>query len=448
MKKIIPFLLFNLLVVHVTKGQDEASRIDSLLTKNTADAEFCGSLLVAKGKRIILKKGYGYSHEKQKIPNDENTVFNIASITKTFTAALILKLQEQGKLSVSDVLSKYYPGYPGGDKITIHHLLTHTAGIPDYLQQKEFQVVDQSKPVALEKMIAFFKDKPLLFEPGTAFRYSNSDYTLLGYIIEKITGATYATALENYIFKPLHLNNTSYGPPQSKSLNTATGYVLYYKNFQRASLVVDPSISYATGAIYSTVNDLYKWHCALQTNKFLSKRSLSAAYTRDKGPYGYGWFTDSLYGRQRVSHDGNIPGFKSNINRFPQDDICVIALSNANNSGVGGIVRNVVNIVYHQPLTKSFADQPVIQLTEEVKKEYTGTYKWKKEDTVQAVVYLKDSNLFMTLGNQPAFEILPVFKDVFKAGEARIEFKRNKEQHVSEIWMFNKGEMAQVSRME
>jgi hypothetical protein len=126
----------------------------------------------------------------------------------------------------------------------------------------------------------------------------------------------------------------------------------------------------------------------------------------------------------------------------------VIALSNANNSGVGGIVRNIVNILYHQPLARSFAQQPVIQLTERVKKEYTGIYKFRKEDTVQATVYLKDSSLFMTLGNQPAFEILPVFKDVFKAGEARIEFRRNKEQRISEIWLFNKGELAQVSKMD
>jgi CubicO group peptidase (beta-lactamase class C family) len=448
MKRILLLLNLSLLMVRASMGQDEVVRIDSLLTKSNDNAEFCGSVLVAKGGKIIFEKGYGYSHAEQKTPNDGNTVFNIASITKTFTAALILKLQEQGKLSVSDALSKYYPGYPNGDKVTIHHLLTHTAGIPDYLQQKEFQAIDQSKPVELEKMIAFFKDKPLLFEPGTAFRYSNSDYTLLGYIIEKVTGLPYGTALENYIFKPLHLEQTSYGPPQNKKLNVATGYMIYYKNFQRASFIVDPSVSYATGAIYSTVNDLYKWHQALQTNKFLSKRSLSAAYTSNKGPYGYGWFTDSLYGRQRVSHDGNIPGYKSNINRFPQDNMCVIALSNANNSGVGGIVRNMVNSMCHQPLTKSFAEQPVIQLTEDVKKEYAGIYKWRKEDTVQATVYMKDNSLFMTLGNQPAFEILPVLKDVFKAGETRIEFKRNKEQRVSEIWIFNKGEMAQVSKME
>lgn len=447
MKRLL-LLLVNITMSCFLFAQDEAHKIDSLFLKSADKAEFCGSVLVAKGGTIMLSKGYGYSHEEQKIPNDANTVFNIASLTKTFTAALILKLQEQRKLSVSNVVSKYYPAYPNGERITIHHLLTHTSGIPDYLRDKQFQAVDQSKPLTLEEMINFFKDKPLSFEPGTAFRYSNSGYTLLGYIIEKVTGLSYGAALETCIFKPLHMKQTSYGPPQNNQLGTATGYMMYFKNFQHPSFVVHPSISYATGAIYSTVKDLFIWHQALQTNKFLSRQSLEAAYRKDKGNYGYGWFTDTLYGQQRVSHDGNIPGYKANINRFPKDDICVIALSNSNNSAVGGLVRNTVNILYHQPLAKSFADRPAIHLSDSIKKEYTGIYKFRKEDSVQVKVYMKDSSLFMAVSNQPSFEIFPVFKDVFRSGESRFEFKRNKEQRISQIWLFSKGELAQVSKQD
>jgi CubicO group peptidase (beta-lactamase class C family) len=448
MGKILLLLSHALSLTCFVLAQDEGQRIDSFLVKKVDNAEFVGSVLVAKGGKIILSKGYGYSHAEQKLPNDENTIFNIASITKTFTAALILKLQEKQKLSVSDALSKYYPEYPNSENITIHHLLTHTSGIPDYLQQKEFQAIDQSKPVTVQEMIAFFKDKPAVSKPGLAFNYSNSGYTLLGYIIEKVTGMSYGAALESYIFKPLHMDHTSYGPPQNNRLTMATGYWMYYKNFQRASLVVHPSISYATGAIYSTVKDLYKWHRALQSNKFLSEQSLKAAYQRENGKYGYGWFSDSLYGRQRVSHDGNIHGYKSNLNRFPDDDLCVIALSNANNSLVGSIVRDVVNILYHQRLTRPFAEQPVLHLSEEVKNNYTGIYKFRKEDSVQVTVFMKDSSLFMTLANQPAFEILPVFKDVFRGGEARIEFMRNREQRISQISLYIKGELAQATRVD
>lgn len=447
MKNFLFLLISNLPLYGTVLAQHEAGRIDSLLLQCVENAEFCGSVLVAKKGKLLFSKGYGYSHEKQKIPNDENTIFNIASITKTFTAAIILKLQEQRKLSVTDVIGKYYPDYPNGDKITIHQLLTHTSGIHNYTEEKAFQTMDQTKPVTLEEMIAFFKSKPLDFEPGTAFHYSNSGYTMLGYIIEKVTGLAYGAALETYIFKPLHMDHTSYGPPQKNALRRATGYMMYYKNYQHASFAVHPSISYATGAIYSTVKDLYKWHQALQTNKFLSDRSLAAAYKKDKGNYGYGWITDSLYGSQRVSHDGNIAGYKSNINRFPQDDICVIALSNSNNSSVGGIVRNMVNILYNQPLPKPFGDMPVIQITDVVRNEYVGIYKWRKEDSAQVTVYVKDNNLFMTIANQPAIEIQPVFKDVFRSGGVRIEFKRN-DGRVKQIWLFNKGELAQVTKLE
>jgi len=448
MRKI--FLLLPIVFCFATAilAQNEPTQIDSLVTAYTNNAEFCGSVLVAKNGKILLKKGYGYSNADQQIPNNETTGFNIASVTKTFTAALILKLQEEGKLSVKDTLGKYYPGYPQASTITIHQLLTHTSGIHDYLQTKEFQQIDQTKPLTLEKMIAFFKDKPLDFEPGSQFRYSNSGYTMLGYIIEKVTGMSYGNALQTYIFKPLRMRHSSFGPPDTSVTKPATGYMYYYRNFKRPSFRVDPSISYATGAIYSTVEDLYLWNNALQSGKILSKKTLAEAYKKDKGNYGYGWFTDSLYGKQRVSHDGNIPGYKSNINRFPDDGVCVIALSNSNNSGVGGMVRNIVNILYHQPLPKPFADLPVINLTDSIKQEYTGVYKFRKEDSVSATISLRDTHLFLTITTQPAVEIFPVFKDVFKAGSARLEFKRNNLGQVHEIFMFKEGEISQVTKFE
>jgi CubicO group peptidase (beta-lactamase class C family) len=448
MRKIFLLLPIAFCLTASLFAQNEPTQIDSLVTAYTHNAEFVGSILVAKNGKILLKKGYGYSDADQQILNNETTVYNIASVTKTFTAALILKLQEEGKLSVKDTLGKYYPGYPQGSTITIHQLLTHTSGIHDYLQTKEFQQVDQTKAFTLEQMIAFFKDKPLDFEPGSKFRYSNSGYTMLGYIIEKVTGMSYSHALEAYIFKPLHMRHSSFGPPDTLVTKPATGYLYYYKNFKKPSFRVNPSISYATGAIYSTVEDLYIWHNALQKGRFLSKKTLAEAYKKDKFNYGYGWFTDSVYGKQRVSHDGNIPGYKSNINRFPDDDVCVIALSNSNNSGVGGMVRNILDIIYHQPLPKAFADLPVINLPDSVKKEYTGVYKFRKEDSASATISLRDSRLFLTITTQPEVELLPVYKDVFKAGNARIEFKRNNMGQVHEIFMFKEGEIAQVTKLE
>jgi CubicO group peptidase (beta-lactamase class C family) len=428
-------------------AQDYRQRMDSLVAKYFDEAEFTGVVLVAKGDKVLLKRGYGYSDAEQKILNDTATVFNVASLTKTFTAAVILKLQEAGRLSVLDLLSKYYPGFPNAEKIRIHHLLNHTSGLFNYTNDQRFQALDQTKELTLEEMIAWFKDKPLDFEPGTKFNYSNSGYTMLGYIIEKVTGTTYAKALESYIFKPLGMDHSSFGPPEPRNVNLAKGYMMYYKNFKYPCFSVHPSISYATGAVYSTVEDLYKWHRALQNGKFLSKASLEVAYKKDRGNYGYGWFTDSLYGRPRVSHDGNISGYKSNINRFPEENLCVIALSNANNSLVGGMVRNLVNIAYDQPFSKSFADQPVLQLPDSLKKEYTGIYKFKKEDSEVVSVLLQDTDLYIAVPGKAAVKILPVNKNAFKSGTIRIEFMRDKQGKIEQMMVFDNGEIMGVQKM-
>src|SRR5688572_25688317 len=248
MKKIL-FLLLATTTSSFLLAQNEAKKIDSLVAKYANDAEFTGTILVSKGGKLLLKKGYGYSNAEKKIMNDASTIYNIASLTKTFTAALILKLHEEGRLSVDDRLSKYYPAFPNNDKITIHHLLTHTSGLFNYTDDKNFWTIDQTKEVKLEDMIALFKDKPLQFEPGTNFRYSNSGYTMLGHIIEKVTGMSYASALHRFIFKPLGMQHSSFGPQDTTSNSLAQGYNMYYKNFKLPAFKVHPSISYATGAI-------------------------------------------------------------------------------------------------------------------------------------------------------------------------------------------------------
>ena len=441
MKKITLVVLSLINLSHFLFAQEEAKRIDSLITQYVHNADFTGSVLVAKGGNILLKKGYGYANAEEKVTHTPNTVFNIASLTKTVTAALVLKLAEAGKLSLDDHLNKYDSSYPNGDQISIRQLLTHTSGIANYTDDNNFRTMDQTKEVSLQQMIAFFRDKPLDFGPGTKFRYSNSGYTMLGYIIEKVTAMSYAKALEGLIFKPLGMQQTSYGPP-AEGKNLAKGYGMFYKNFTNAGPAVHPSISYTTGAIYSTVEDLYKWHRALQGDKFLSKGSLKAAYKKDRSAYGFGWFTDSLYGKGRVSHDGNISGFKANINRIPEDDVCVVALSNANNSSVGRMVRDIMNILYHQPVSKTFAEQPVIAMAESVKQAFVGVYKFRQEDSSKIVVAQKDTTLYITINDQPEFAIEPVFKNQFKSGATRVEFMMNREGKPEQIIIYSKGEIA------
>lgn len=191
MKKNIIILTILLSISVCAFPQLQTAKLEEAITTYVNQNKFTGTVLVARQGKIILQKGYGFKDAATNKPNTVNTVYQVASLAKQFTAAVILKLQEQGQLTVYDQLSNYYPGYPNGEKITIHHLLSHTSGIYNYTDSKAFQLSDQSKPVKLDSLIRIFINEPLLFKPGSKFSYSNSGYTLLGYIIEKLTGKPY-----------------------------------------------------------------------------------------------------------------------------------------------------------------------------------------------------------------------------------------------------------------
>src|SRR5450432_2236055 len=190
MKKLL-ILATALCIINFTFAQNTSGKLDTLINAYAKLYRFNGSALVAKNGTILLNKGYGYRNAADKVLNSEQTIFQLGSITKQFTSAVILKLQEEKKLSVSDKVSKYFPQYPKGDSITIEQLLTHTSGVYNYTNDQNFMANEMTKPASREKIMALFKDKPLDFPPGTGWNYSNSGYSLLGYIIEIATGKPY-----------------------------------------------------------------------------------------------------------------------------------------------------------------------------------------------------------------------------------------------------------------
>ena len=208
---------------------------------------------------------------------------------------------------------------------------------------------EMTKPATREKMLALFKDKPLDFSPGTRWNYSNSGYLLLGYIIEDVTKKTYQQAVRKYIFTPLQMTHSGFDFTDLKSNKKATGYFNLDEKENAAAPIVDSSVSFSAGAIYSTTGDLYLWHKALQKNMILSKEQQEMAYTPVKNNYGYGWGIDSIDGKRRVSHGGGIPGFVTNISRVPQDDICIILLSNASDPTLQDITGNIYAVLYGKP---------------------------------------------------------------------------------------------------
>jgi CubicO group peptidase (beta-lactamase class C family) len=426
MKKIF-VLVAVLFVVHFSFAQGD--KLDALIDAYAKLYKFNGSALVAKNGIILLNKGYGYRNATDKVANNEQTIFQLGSVTKQFTSAVILKLQEEKKLSVSDKLSKYFPGYPKGDSITIEQLLTHTSGIYNYTNDGKFMANEVTKPANREMMMALFKDKPLDFSPGTSWSYSNSGYSLLGYIIEAVTKKPYEQAVRKYIFTPLKMTHSGFDFTHLKSNEKAIGYFKLNDKEKEEAPIVDSSVSFSAGAIYSTTGDLYLWHKALQKNNILSREQQEKAYTPVKNRYGYGWSIDSIEGKRRVSHGGGIHGFITTIARVPEDDICIVLLSNASNTTLGEISKSIFAILYGKEYELP-KERTEIKLPEEKLKEYEGEYELNKD--LHVVISLKDGALVATPTGQKT-EILYAEKEdllFVKSQDIQLEFTRNEKKEI------------------
>ena len=444
MKKLL-LLVAVLCLGHFIFGQGD--KLDTLLSTYAKLNKFNGSALVAKNGVILLNKGYGYRDATSKAPNDEQTIFQLGSITKQFTSTVILKLQEEKKLSVSDKLSKYFPGYPKGDSITIQQLLTHTSGIFNYTNNEEFMKNEMTKPATRERMLALFKDKPLDFSPGTGWNYSNSGYLLLGYIIEDVTKKTYEQAVRKYIFTPLQMTHSGFDFTDLKSNKKATGYFNLNEKDNAVAPIVDSSVSFSAGAIYSTTGDLYLWHKALQKNMILSKEQQDMAYTPVKNNYGYGWGIDSIDGRRRVSHGGGIPGFVTNISRVPQDDICIVLLSNASDPTLADITGNIYAVLYGKPYEIP-KEKTVVKLPVEKLKEYEGEYEINKD--LHVIINVKDGELVASPTGQPTSVLLAEREDFFflRSPDIQIDFTRDDKKIVNGFILHQNGSNIKCNKIK
>ena len=324
-------------VVHLAAAGDLQSKVDALFEGNIGKDTPGAAVLTARDGKILLEKGYGLAQIDGQVPITCDTRFRIGSITKQFTAAAILKLQEQGRLSTSDPISMYIQDWPKGREVTLRHLLNHSSGIHNYTSKPGFQT-NVAVATTLDALIESFKYDPYDFNPGDKFHYSNSGYVLLGHIIEKVTGETYASYLRRTLFEPLGMTNTGVYLSGAAITNEALGYS-YEKGAVRRSLDWEMSNVAAAGNLYSTAKDLFRWNEALFNGKVLSAASTRAAFTvgvlagddplnpEDTG-YGFGWTVDRLNGLREISHGGELAGFGSYLLRIPDKNLTVIVLLN------------------------------------------------------------------------------------------------------------------------
>lgn len=318
-------------------AEELAEKFDAFLMTQAEGNRFIGAALVARGDEIILSEGYGPADREEGIPNTATTRFRIGSLTKAFTALAIMQLQDQGKLDVNDPICDYLNDCPAAwEPVTIHHLLTHSSGIFNHTDLPEFRATDAT-PMAPADAVQLVADRPLEFEPGSAWSYSNAGYLLLGLIIEHVSAQTYETFLQENIFDPLAMADTGYDHNRD---DLATGYI----NQFREADYLDMSAPFAAGGLYSTVEDLYRWVRAVQADELVSAGARDLIFSQhmpvepgaDWGS-GYGWFYSPLHDRPSWGHDGAINGFVSLIFIFPEEGVTSILLSNQEDTPLGPI---------------------------------------------------------------------------------------------------------------
>lgn len=445
MKKLITAIVIVVFCFN-SVAQSVEQKMEQLLTAHAKQNKLNGSVLVAQKGKVIYQKGFGYRNAEAKIANDANTIFQIGSITKQITAAVIMQLQQEGKLSVQDKLSKYFPGFANGDKITIEHLLTHTSGIFNYTNDTAIMKSDVTRHYSQQEMLALFVKYPSDFEPGTKWNYSNSAYSLLGYIIEKVEKKPYEKVVRERIFQPLGMNNSGFDFTNLSGSDKAKGYFTLSPAAAPAP-IVDSTIAFSAGAVYSTVGDLYKWERAIYSDKILKPESWKAVFTPFKNKYGYGWGIDTLYGRQVTAHSGGIHGFSSHILRFPEDELVIIVFDNSSSNQLSRISRSLAAIVYGMPYEIP-AEKKEISLDASVLKQYVGEYQFAP--TFIITVSLEGNQLKAQATGQPQFDVFAEKENVFflKVVEAKIEFVKDANGAVTEMILYQNGQQPRGKKIK
>jgi CubicO group peptidase (beta-lactamase class C family) len=427
-------------------AQDIAEKVDEYIQAHMKMGQFNGSVLVARDGKVLVSKGYGMANIELEVPNTPRTKFRLGSITKQFTAMAIAQLAERGKLSLDDLARKYVPdAHQSWDKVTIRHLLTHTSGIPSFTGFPDYRKLKLERTTPAQ-IIARFKDKPLEFEPGEKFTYSNSGYYLLGYIVEKASGMSYDAYLRQNIFNPLDMNDSGEDSNTAIIKRRATGYTRRGETWMNADYI-DMTIPGGAGALYSTVEDLYRWDQSLYTDKLVSRKMIDTIFTPVKDNYGFGWFIEKRRDRRVISHGGGIEGFNTIIGRYPDQHVCVIALSNLNSGVLGRIGNDLAAIAFGEAYEVP-RPRTEVSLNPTMFDSYVGKYELRP-GVVLAVS--RDGDKLMTqLTGQPQAQIFPESQTKFflKVVDAQLTFVKTADGRVTEVILHQGGRDQAARRIE
>ncbi|MHC2992894.1 hypothetical protein OB13_15390, partial [Pontibacter sp. HJ8] len=369
-----------------------------------------GVVLVVQNGNTVLRKGYGLADIDQKILSAPDRIYKIGSITKQFTAVSILLLEEEGKLKITDPLSKYLHDFPNAEKMTLEQLLNHTAGIRNYTSHASWPL-GMHKVMTVEAMINTFKNEPLDFEPGTSFNYSNSGYILLGAVIEKVSGQQFGDFIEKKVLAKANMKKSYYGRDGVAVENAVQGFVKNSDTYTPAR-PISVTQSYAAGALLSTVDDLYKWNKALFNGKIIGQKSMAKAFNNYKLPngkltnYGFGWATGSVLGVRTLGHGGIAPGFMSYALMAPDQNTFVVVLTNNMTLQPEFVVSKALAIA-----TGTYSEEKTITLSAAELEKYVGAY--PVDGNTSRLIFIEDGKLFSQRTGSPAVKMVSVAKDEF-----------------------------------
>jgi CubicO group peptidase (beta-lactamase class C family) len=380
MIKPLCFFLISVLLVTSSFGQSKPDKklsknLDELIPKRLTEIAPGCVVMIVKNDKVVYKKAFGTASIELNIPMQADMLFRTGSMGKQYTAIAVLQLVEQGKIGLQDSIQKYIKDFPSkGYTITIENLLTNTSGIKDYLSEIS-NPAKQKESYTPKDGVDYIKDEQLNFKPGSNFRYSNSNFYLLGYIIEMVTGKTFENYLKESVLDKADLKNTFYIHPEKSIPDMPQGYSKFDGKIEKATLQ-EVTIMYSAGALISNADDIYKWHQALYNQQLVKKETLEKATTPFKfddgtfSQYACGWFVKNIDGSKTIEHSGSTDGFQSDEIYLPNENVFVVALYNCYEADMDWqtLTNDIVRLAIGKTINNNF------KVKKEILKSYVGTY--------------------------------------------------------------------------
>jgi CubicO group peptidase (beta-lactamase class C family) len=386
-------------------------------------------VMVVKNDKVVYKKAFGTANRELNIQMQSNMVFRIGSMTKQYTAIAVLQLVEQGKIHLQDSIQEYINDFPSkGYTITIENLLTNTSGIKDYLSEIS-NPSKQKESYTPKDGVDYIKDEPLNFKPGSNYRYSNSNYYLLGYIIETVTGKTFENYLKENVLDKADLKNTFYIHQEKDITDMPQGYSKFGGKIEKA-ILQEVTTLYSAGALISNTDDIYKWHQALYNQQLVKKETLEKATTPFKfengtfSQYAYGWFIKNIDGSKTIEHNGSTDGFQTHEIYLPNENVYIVALYNCYEADMDWqiLTNDIARLAIGKIINNNF------QVKEAVLKTYVGTYEVTlKNANHKLIVTFEDGMLSIEAANPddrlPKVQMYASSETQFYIKEAALRFE-------------------------